>query len=372
MSESFRSIDVRTGSTPCRVTIGQRVIQTIGGTIKAAGFRPRVHLVADRRVWDLHSKYVSRTLIDSGVQFYLSLVPEGESSKSLAGLTKVLNDLAAARHERSDAIVAVGGGVTTDLAGFAAAVWQRGVPWICCPTSLEAAIDAGIGGKTAINLPAGKNLVGAFHHPIAVIIDLDLLATLPQRDYVAALAESVKHGVIVRPAFLDWQRDHAAAILNRDADVLTQLIETNVAIKAAVVASDERETATQGVGRAALNLGHTIGHALESTPPLNLRHGEAVALGLRAALALAAAELRFPPDEQSAVESLLDHFGLPRQAPAPFDVADILARMRNDKKAKADRVRFVLPRRLGDLVWWSADNTSPVERALAGINHSSS
>lgn len=344
----------------------------VGDLIGTVTTARRVHVIADRRVWELHSGAVTKALSDAEIDHGLSLIAGGEASKSLAVLSDVLDDLAAARVERGHTVIAVGGGVTTDLAGFAAAVWQRGVPWICCPTSLEAAIDAGIGGKTAINLAAGKNLVGAFHHPVAVIVDLDLLATLPQRDYVAALAESVKHGVVARPAFLDWQRDHAAAILNRDADVLTRLIETNVAIKAEVVAADERETATRGVGRAALNLGHTIGHALESTPHLNLRHGEAVALGLRAALALAAAELRFPPDEQAVVESLLDNLGLPRRAPAPFDVADILARMRNDKKAKADRVRFVLPRRLGDLVWWSADNTSPVERALAGINHPSS
>lgn len=353
---------------PCRVTIGAGAIQMIGGRIRAAGLRPFAHVLADRRVWDLHAPTITRAISASGLQYKFTLVPQGEASKSIDGLSKVLDALAAAHHERTDALVAIGGGVTTDLAGFAAAIWQRGVPWICCPASLEAAIDAGIGGKTAINLPAGKNLVGAFHHPLAVIIDLDLLSTLPQREYVAALAESVKHGMVASPDFLEWQREHVAAILNREAGAQARLLETNVTIKAKIVASDARETAAQGVGRAALNLGHTVGHALEATPHLDLRHGEAVALGLRAELALAVSETQFPPRDLAVVETLLNDFGLPRCAPAPFDPRDVLTRMRMDKKNRDGRVRFVLPTRIGELAWWSADNTTAVERVLRDIN----
>lgn len=368
MPHTIHHLEIRTAHSTCPIQIGRGAISLLASVLGRATQSHRIHVVADQRVWELHDHAVASALRAANLPYEVSLIVGGESGKTLAGLSAVLDDLAAAHVERGDAIVAVGGGVTTDLAGFAAAVWQRGVPWICCPTSLEGAIDAGIGGKTAINLSAGKNLVGAFHHPRAVLIDLDLLATLPQRDYVAALAESVKHGLVARPEFLDWQRDNAAAILRRDSGPLAQLIETNVAIKTGIVAADERETATHGVGRAALNLGHTIGHALEAMPHLDLRHGETVALGLRAALALAAAELQFPPDQRLAVESLLDEFGLPRRAPAPFDPADILARLRHDKKTRAGQVRFVLPRRLGNLEWWIADNTAAVERALAGIN----
>lgn len=361
------SCDLNVGAT-CSIQLGSGAIQTVGDRIRAAGLRPFAHVVADRRVWELHEPTITRALSTSGLQFKLSLVARGEASKSIDGLSDVLNNLAVAHHERTDALIAIGGGVTTDLAGFAAAIWQRGVPWVCCPTSLEAAIDAGIGGKTAINLPAGKNLVGAFHHPRAIVIDLDLLATLPQRDFVAALAESVKHGIVASGDFLQWQRDHVTPILTRDRDVIARLIEANIRIKAKIVAADPRETATQGVGRAALNLGHTIGHALEATPHLELRHGEAVALGLRAELALAESEFQFPPSDRVAIESLLDDFGLPRHAPAPFDTRDVLARMRVDKKNKDGRVRFALPRRIGDLAWWSADNTAAVERVLHNIN----
>jgi len=368
VSEFARHVDVRTPAASYRVVIGVNAIQSLGDGIIALGARPWVHVIADRRVWELHAAPIVRALETARVQFQHTLIPPGETSKSLATLENVLSALASAKHERREAIVAMGGGVTTDLAGFAAAIWKRGVPWICCPTTLEAAIDAGIGGKTAINLPAGKNLVGAFHHPAAVIIDLSLLGTLSQRDYVAALAESVKHAVVALPEFLDWQRNHASAILNRDADVLSRFIETNVSIKARIIETDERESSSEGVGRAALNLGHTIGHALEAMPHLALRHGEAVALGLRAALSIAVAETQFPSDACIAVESLLDIFGLPRRAPAPFDPADILTRIGSDKKNKDGHVRFVLPRRLGELVWWTPDNAALIERALAVIN----
>lgn len=371
MSDSIRQIEVRTATTFYPVFIGIHATRELGNIVSSLALPKRVHLIADARVWDIHSERVARWFSGAGIQFETSRIPSGEASKSLDTLSTVLASLSAVRHERREAIVALGGGVTTDLAGFAAAIWQRGVPWICCPTSLEAAIDASIGGKTAINLPAGKNLVGAFHHPRAVAIDLRLISTLPQRDFVAALAESVKHAIVAQPEFLDWQRDHAAALLRRDTDVLTSFIETNVAIKARVVADDERESSTDDVGRAALNLGHTIGHALESTPQLDLCHGEAVALGLRAALSLAAREIGFPHEARLNVDSLLDAFGLPRQAPAPFDPADVLQRMMSDKKNKDGRIRFVLPRRLGELTWWTADNTATIERALAEINPSS-
>lgn len=368
MSELARHVDVRTPAAAYQIVIGVNALQSLGNRINALGAGPRVHVIADRQVWKLHAAPIVRALESARVQFQHTLIPPGETSKSLTTLEIVLSALASAKHERREAIVAMGGGVTTDLAGFAAAIWKRGVPWICCPTTLEAAIDAGIGGKTAINLTAGKNLVGAFHHPAAVIIDLSLLGTLSQRDYVAALAESVKHAVVAQPDFLEWQRTHASAILNREADVLSRLIETNVSIKARIVEADERESAGDAVGRAALNLGHTIGHALEALPHLALRHGEAVALGLRAALSIAEAQTQFPADARVAVESLLDVFGLPRRTPAPFNPTDVLARIGSDKKNKDGRVRFVLPRRLGEMTWWTADNSVLIERALAGIN----
>lgn len=359
-------IDTPTGRYPVHIEAG--AIRTLAKCLDAAGLRRRVHLIADPRVWAIHGDEVTHALRNQNVRFTLSTIAGGEESKSLPGLSSLLHDLAGAEHQRDDPIVALGGGVTSDLAGFAATIWLRGVPWVCCPTSLEAAIDAGIGGKTGINLPEGKNLVGAFHHPIAVLIDLSLMATLPHRDHVAALAESVKHAIVAKSEFLAWQHDRADAILNRDPDVLRDLIATNIRIKADIVSADERERATDDVGRAALNLGHTVGHALEAIPDQHLRHGESVALGLRAALSIAASELQFPQRERAAVTALLDRFGLPTVAPMPFDPAEILNRMRMDKKVREDRVRFVLPRRMGQLEWWIADNTAPVLRALAEIN----
>jgi len=368
MSDETRLVDIFAAARPYRARIGRNLMGDLAAFILDSRSRPQIHVIADHRVWSLHAAEISRALNNAGVAFNLSPVAAGESSKSLDGLAAILNDLSAAGHERSDLLVALGGGVTTDLAGFAAAIWLRGVPWICCPTSLECAIDAGIGGKTGINFAKAKNLVGAFHAPVAVFIDLDLMATLPARDYVAALAESVKHGIAVRPEFITWQTANARAILERNPAVLGRLIETNVSIKAGVVADDERETSATSVGRAVLNLGHTIGHALEALPEQDLRHGEAVALGLHAALSIAESELAFPPEARAESVRLMDRFTLPRHAPVRFDPDEVLGRMHLDKKSRDGRVRFVLPRRPGELVWWSADNIDPVRRALAEIN----
>jgi 3-dehydroquinate synthase len=282
----------------------------------------------------------------------------------LRQLGAVYDDLAAGGHERGEPIIALGGGVVGDLAGLAAATWLRGVPLVQCPTTLEADIDASIGGKTAINHAGGKNLIGAFHQPAMVCIDPQCLDTLPRRDFVAGLAESVKHAVIADADFLAWHEEHADAILDRKPAILTELILRNCRIKAAVVVEDERESGVGGVGRAALNFGHTAGHALESLSEFDHRHGEAVALGMVVALDLAVGLAGFPGSSRDRIESLLQRLGLPTRLARLPPTHEVAALMQRDKKSRRRTVRFVLPERIGSVRWCDAAPASAVEAAL--------
>lgn len=270
-------------------------------------------------------------------------VPPGESSKTLATVSGLYDKLADARIERRDLILTFGGGVIGDLGGFVAATWLRGIRFVQVPTTLEAAVDASVGGKTGVNHPAGKNLIGAFHQPSAVIIATELLETLPQRDFAAGLAESVKHAAIRDPAFLDWHEQNSAAIKRRDPNTIIELIARNCAIKADVVARDEHE---QGL-RAILNYGHTIGHAVEHLLDYELRHGECVALGIIAENELARVRGLLDRSVADRIRSLLARFGLPTRLPRPLPAERVIEVTRLDKKVTAGAVNFVLLPELG-------------------------
>jgi len=252
-----------------------------------------------------------------------------------------------------------------DLAGFTAATWLRGVPFINCTTTTEGAIDASIGGKTAVNLKSGKNLVGAFHQPRLVLIDTDTFRTLPQRDFRAGLAEAVKHALIRDLALLDWLTENARPIRDQHESTLIELVRRNVAIKAAVIRDDEHETGgSDGIGRAALNFGHTIGHAVEAAAEYELRHGEAVAIGLMAALQLGRARGLTPAALVDRARAALTALGLPT-APAPtLDAAALWPFMTRDKKAAAGRVRFLLLREPGRLEWSEDVHADEIAGAL--------
>ena len=349
------------------VFIAEGILADLPARFPVLNEHRRWTVVSDRTVWELHARAAVQAWRWGGRDVGEILIEPGEASKSLAVAGKIYDRLADRRHERGEPIVAVGGGVVTDLAGFVAATWQRGVPWVACPTTLEGAIDAAIGGKTAVNHASGKNLIGAFHQPSGVCVDIATLTTLPRRDYVAALAESVKHAVALRPAMLDWHVDRLEAISGRDPATLQDLIALNVEIKAAVVTADAREMATRGVGRAVLNLGHTIGHALEVEPSLDLRHGEAVALGLAAELALATETTGFPESERAKVVALLASLGLPTRLTTAVEVEPVIDRMRRDKKVRESTIRLVLPRALGAVEWTEIRDTACLVRALATI-----
>lgn len=296
-------------------------------------------VISDATVAALHGDRLTRSLLGAGLHIIPLTIPAGESSKSHSVALQAYDALAAAGLKRDAVLIALGGGVVSDLTGFVAATWMRGVRWVVCPTTMEAMVDAAIGGKTGVNLPAGKNLIGAFHLPELVLIDPTTLDTLPRRDVCAGLAESVKHAVLFDPSFLSWHEARRADILALDRAAVAELIAHNVRLKANIVAEDPWERTGR---RVLLNFGHTIGHALESVAGYRLRHGECVAIGMAAAARLSSKVTGLPAGDVARLLCLVRDLELPTRwsesppastgtGPAP-DPASILTRIQADKK----------------------------------------
>jgi 3-dehydroquinate synthase len=282
-----------------------------------------------------------------GAQLETLLLPDGEAYKTLATLDLILTRLLELRFDRRCTLVALGGGVIGDMTGFAAAVYQRGVSFIQIPTTLLAQVDSSVGGKTAVNHPLGKNMIGAFHQPIAVIADLDTLSTLPEREYNAGLAEVIKYGLISDAAFFDWLEASMPRLRQRDPAAVMQAVEQSCRIKAEVVAADERESGLREI----LNLGHTFGHAIETGVGYgNWLHGEAVAAGMVLAVELSARLGHLDAATVERVKQLLRAAGLPVARPPALGAAEMLELMSIDKKVRDGRIRLVLLARLGEAV----------------------
>jgi 3-dehydroquinate synthase len=270
-------------------------------------------------------------------------VPEGEAAKTAAVVADCWEQLGAAGFTRSDAVVTVGGGATTDVGGFVAATWLRGVKVVHVPTSLLGMVDAAVGGKTGIDTEAGKNLVGAFHEPAGVLCDLELLATLPRAELVSGLGEVIKCGFIADPAILALVEKDPTAALDPGSDALAELVERSVRVKAEVVAADLRETGGRDghPGREVLNYGHTLAHAIEKVSGYSVRHGEAVSIGMVYAAALGRLAGRLDEETAERHATVLRSVGLPTSwSGAPYD--ELLAVMRLDKKTRGDTLRFLV------------------------------
>jgi 3-dehydroquinate synthase len=273
-------------------------------------------------------------------------LPDGESHKTLANVSRLLDVLIANRFARDACVVALGGGVVGDMAGFAAACYQRGIDFVQVPTTLLSQVDSSVGGKTGVNHPGGKNLIGAFHQPIAVFTDTDTLNTLPDRELRAGLAEVIKYGLIVDRRFFDWLEAHASALLAREPDALAHAIKRSCEIKAEIVGRDERE---QGE-RALLNLGHTFGHAIESaTNYTSWLHGEAVGAGMLLAADMSKRLGWMDAADVERVENILRRFGLPVDV-STLSAGALAEKMKIDKKVAAGRIRLVLLKAIGKSV----------------------
>jgi 3-dehydroquinate synthase len=321
------------------VHIGHGIVDGAGELIRdACGGGRRCALVTDSNVGPAHAGRLVRALGAAGVEPVVLTVPAGEGSKSFGCLERLCGDMAAAGLDRKSFVVGLGGGVVGDLSGFAAAVYLRGVPHAQVPTSLLAQVDSSVGGKTGINIPAGKNLVGAFHQPAVVVADTALLETLPPRAFREGMAECIKHGIIRDAPLVD-----EAAQMARDD--LPGLVARNIAIKARVVAEDPFERS--GI-RALLNFGHTVGHAIEQAAGYGrFLHGEAIAIGMAAALRLSVTKAALPEDHERRALEALEAFDLPIRLPDDIPEEPLLEALARDKKFESGSIRFVLTSALG-------------------------
>jgi 3-dehydroquinate synthase len=336
------------------VVIGEGIAAaTIGDALRRVD-APRAVLVSEPGAWAAVGEGIAGELHAAGWSVETVLLPAGEAAKRLSVIEDAARDLARRRVERREPLVAIGGGALGDPAGFLAATYLRGVPWIQVPTTLVAQVDSSIGGKTGVDLPEGKNLLGAFHHPAAIILDVALLRPLPERQLRAALGEVLKMAALGDEALFTTLETDAEAIARGDTPsfeggAMAEIVERSAWAKMEVVTADEREQGATG-GRIMLNLGHTIGHALEAADGYEtLLHGEAVAYGTRAAVRIGTALGVTPPERAARIERLLDRLDLGR-APLPYPLDAVLAATGTDKKHRAGRLRWVLPTADGTVV----------------------
>ena len=372
------------------IVIEPGAIDALGEKLSAIAPHARAAAIIDSNIEESHGRVALRALKRGGFEVTVGVVPASEKLKSLGTVEELLNVLLDAKLERKSPVVAIGGGIIGDTTGYVAASYLRGVPFVQVPTTLLSMVDASVGGKVGVNVKQGKNLVGAFHQPVLVCIDTDVLKTLPDRDLRCGMAECVKHGVIRDPELFAWIEDNVDRVLNLESDALVELVTRNVKIKAAVVMEDEKE---QGV-RAHLNFGHTFAHAIEASPVAVARaaqkprrrfappprfeapkpppeshayegpyaHGEAVSLGMVAATKLAVSTGRCDGAVLDRLVALLDRIGLPTSSDQLADTDLLMGIMQADKKVKDGQVRLVLPDRMGAV---SIVNDTPAEAIAA-------
>lgn len=347
MANLSKTVRVELGQRSYDVRVGAGGLEGLGAVVAQLPAVSSVVVITDSNVGPLYAERASQAIAAADVPQRRIDFPAGEANKTLDTYSRIMDDLlgGAPAADRKCLVVALGGGVVGDVAGFVAATALRGMRLLQVPTTLLAAVDASVGGKTAVDHAAGKNLIGAFHQPTGVVIDVETLWTLPAEEIHSGLAECVKHALIRKPDLLDFIEHNAQAIVDCDTDVMTELIAENVAIKAAVVAEDERES---GV-RAHLNFGHTIGHAIETAVGFGtMTHGQGVALGMVAETHLAISRGLVDGELIDRLESVLTGLSLATRWP-DLDAGQLWQLMQHDKKAQAGRVRMVLPTALGQV-----------------------
>ncbi|MDQ2889675.1 MAG: 3-dehydroquinate synthase [Gemmatimonadota bacterium] len=332
------------------VSVGPGLLSRAGEIASAAAPAHRFAVVSDSNVAPLYAQQLVAQLSHPGRPAALCTVAAGEEWKTRESWARITDELLAAGLGRDTTIVALGGGVVCDLAGFVAATFMRGVPVVHVPTTLLAMIDASIGGKTGVDTDLGKNLVGAFHQPSAVIIDAELLATLPAEELRSGMAEAIKHGAIADAAYFEFVSRECRGLLaeapgKRDVPALNHVIETSVRLKVGFVAADERETGA----RKALNFGHTIGHAIETLSGYSVRHGEAVGIGMLLEATAAEHEGVAEAGTAERIRRALQAAGLPTQRPAGPSATRVLDSMRADKKGRNGRIEYAVPSRIGTI-----------------------
>lgn len=340
-------LTVNLGENSYDILIDSGSINSIGQHCVAAGLSGRVVVITNPAVAAFYGAVVRQSLTDAGYKVSLIEIPDGEEYKNSATLNTVYDGLIEAGLDRHSFIVALGGGVVGDLAGFAAATYLRGIPFVQVPTTLLAQVDSSVGGKTAIDHPRGKNLIGAFYQPRLVLLDVETLTTLPVREFRAGMAEVIKYGVVLDGSFFEYLEQNVSAILAMEHECLIRIAHSCCKLKARVVELDEKELGL----RAVLNYGHTLGHALETLSDYReLVHGEAVSVGMALASHVSMVRGYCSDNDCVRIISLLDKFGLPHTPPPALDKKNILDALTKDKKSRNGTISFICNQGIGNYV----------------------
>lgn len=340
----MREVKVRLGSNSYHICIGSGLLMSAAHRLKESGFAGKLVVITNPIVKRLYGNALKRSLAGEGFKVAVLSVTDGEEQKSLEVAARLYNELTDLYAERATPILALGGGVIGDLVGFVAATYMRGVPLIQIPTTLLAQVDSSIGGKVAVNHGRLKNKIGVFYQPRLVISDISTLKTLPAREFISGLAEVIKYGVIRDKEFFAYLEENLDRIKSLDEEVLEEVVYRSARIKAEIVEKDEQDLGLRNL----LNYGHTVGHALESVSDFKLEHGEAVALGMVAAARISNKLGLLDKSELIRLESVIERAGFPTELPN-LDVARITQAIKHDKKILRGKIRFILPRALGDV-----------------------
>jgi len=325
------------------IHIGCGILDRMALILAKGSWAGRWFVVSDETVAALHGGRVLEALAGAGLAAECLTIPPGEGAKTVATCLGLAERLLEKGADRASGLIALGGGVTGDVTGFLASIYMRGIPFVQVPTTLLAQVDSSIGGKTGVDTGEGKNLLGTFHQPKAVFIDLGFLEILPPREFTSGLAEIVKYGIIEDPELLAVLEDNAAALQGRDPAILERVVSSSCRIKKGIVEIDETEKGLRRI----LNFGHTVGHAVEAESGYAISHGEAVAMGMAAAAAISERLRYLGAEDRDRIERALERLGLPRRIPRDLDAGRLLARMEKDKKKQGGRIHFVLLKKPG-------------------------
>lgn len=356
----MEEIRVELGERSYNIHIGSDMMGGLAGKIKDFRFS-RISLISNPTVYGICGRELSGALNKDGLDVSVILIPDGEGYKDLFWAYYIYGELLKRKLDRASAVIALGGGVIGDISGFVASTYMRGISFIQVPTTLLAQVDSSVGGKTGVNHPLGKNMIGAFYQPRLVWTDVNTLKTLPKREFLAGMAEVIKYGVIWDEGFFRFLEENREKILNLEKDALTHIIKRSCEIKAEVVSKDERE----GGLRAILNYGHTIGHALETaTGYTTYLHGEAVAVGMHLAAKLSSLLGVMDKKDVARIRSLIDAYELPSNIPSDVGDEKLLSAMQLDKKTLAGELRFVLPEKIGSVKVESVHDTARIIESM--------
>ncbi|MGO9379337.1 MAG: 3-dehydroquinate synthase [Dissulfurispiraceae bacterium] len=357
----MEKVTVDLGRRSYDIVIGKGILPGIGEMLKSFGFSPTVGVVSNPTVFALYGDQVLRSIRGAGFDCFTVLIPDGEEYKDYAWSYYILTELLKRGLDRNSCIIALGGGVVGDITGFAASIYMRGINFVQVPTTLLAQVDSSVGGKTGVNHPLGKNMIGTFYQPRLVWIDPGTLVTLPPRELLCGIAEVIKYGIIWDAEFFDFMSKKKDLIMSLETRAMSFIIKSSCEIKAEVVARDERESGL----RAILNFGHTIGHAVETeTRYARFLHGEAVGLGMCAESRLSEILGLLDATQFESIKTIITAYGLPCDLPDDLNVGNLISLMKRDKKVVAGEMIFVLPERIGGVTMKRGITAADIEKAL--------